>query len=261
MHPHGRRPQHPDWERYGEGGGFRREQFFRHFDGGRGEGRGGSGGHGPGHGPGHGRGHGRGYGHGGRGGRGFERGFGGMEGRGEGKRFFMRGEFKFALLELLASAPMHGYQMIKAMEEKTGGLYTPSAGSIYPNLQLLEEMQLIRSTEADGKKLYEITEEGKAHLQEREKAAPARPDERWDRRGHRPGPAGEVDKRDLRRLVVQWPETVGLLGHAARAVQESPDAESSAKLREIVEKLREDLKQALRPDHSGDGTESAPTEE
>lgn len=84
---------------------------------------------------------------------------GNFGGRGEGKRrFFERGEFKFALLELLALEPMHGYQLIKAMEEKTGGLYTPSAGSIYPNLQLLEDMTFIGCSETDGKKLYHITD-------------------------------------------------------------------------------------------------------
>lgn len=90
---------------------------------------------------------------------------GGFGGQGEGKRrFFERGAFKFALLELLASEPMHGYQLIKAMEEKTGGLYTPSPGSVFPNLQLLEDMKLIGCSETEGKKLYHITDEGLAYL-------------------------------------------------------------------------------------------------
>src|SRR5579863_4637910 len=58
---------------------------------------------------------------------------------GEGQRFFGRGDVKFALLELLQERPMHGYEMMKALEERSGGFYTPSPGSIYPTLQMLEE--------------------------------------------------------------------------------------------------------------------------
>ena len=58
---------------------------------------------------------------------------------GEGGRFFGRGDMKFALLELLQERPMHGYEMMKALAEKSGGFYTPSPGSIYPTLQMLEE--------------------------------------------------------------------------------------------------------------------------
>ncbi|HJT59495.1 MAG TPA: PadR family transcriptional regulator, partial [Ktedonobacteraceae bacterium] len=57
----------------------------------------------------------------------------------EGGRFFGRGDMKFALLQLLQERPMHGYEMMKALEEKSGGFYTPSPGSIYPTLQMLED--------------------------------------------------------------------------------------------------------------------------
>lgn len=82
------------------------------------------------------------------------------------KRFFKRGQVKFALLELLIEKPMHGYQMIKALEEKTNGLYTPSPGSIYPTLQLLEDQGYITSEKIDGKNRYQITEEGKSYYEE-----------------------------------------------------------------------------------------------
>ncbi|MFE1627296.1 PadR family transcriptional regulator [Brevibacillus reuszeri] len=94
------------------------------------------------------------YRHGGRGGR--------------GKRFFGRGDVKFALLELLATEPMHGYQMMKGLEEKTGGLYSPSPGSIYPTLQMLEDRELVSSEVVSGKKTYSITEAGLVFLQERQ---------------------------------------------------------------------------------------------
>lgn len=89
--------------------------------------------------------------------------------QGGGKRYFGRGGVKRALLGLLATEPMHGYQMIKALEEQSGGLYVPSAGSIYPTLQMLEDRELIssQSQEAPGtKKVYSITEAGLTILNE-----------------------------------------------------------------------------------------------
>ena len=87
---------------------------------------------------------------------------------GEGGRFFGRGDMKFVLLELLQERPMHGYEMMKSLEEKTGGFYTPSPGSIYPTLQMLEDGGMVTSSEIDGKKVYSITDAGRASLTERQ---------------------------------------------------------------------------------------------
>jgi DNA-binding PadR family transcriptional regulator len=87
-----------------------------------------------------------------------------------GGRFFGRGDVKYALLELLQERPMHGYEMMKALEEKSGGFYVPSAGSIYPTLQMLEDRGLVTVAEGDaGKKVYSITDTGRAFLDERKK--------------------------------------------------------------------------------------------
>ncbi|WP_424766547.1 PadR family transcriptional regulator [Paenibacillus sp. sgz302251] len=87
------------------------------------------------------------------------------EKRGCGKRYFGRGGVKFALLKLLENEPMHGYQMMKALEEQSGGLYVPSAGSVYPTLQMLEERGFVTIQEEDGgKKIYFITEQGRSAL-------------------------------------------------------------------------------------------------
>jgi DNA-binding PadR family transcriptional regulator len=83
---------------------------------------------------------------------------------GGGGRFFRRGDIKFALLNLLTERPMHGYEMMKALETQSGGMYTPSAGTIYPTLQLLEDRGFVTSTESEGKKVYRITEAGRAEL-------------------------------------------------------------------------------------------------
>ena len=88
-------------------------------------------------------------------------GFGGFKGWHSGWRT-RRGDMGPLILHLLHEKPMHGYEIISRMEEKSHGMWRPSAGSIYPNLQLLEEQELIASEIKDGKKVYSLTEQGKA---------------------------------------------------------------------------------------------------
>ena len=100
----------------------------------------------------------RGFGFGGRGG--FGRGFGG--GR---ERLFDAGDVKLAILKLLSEQPSYGYQLIKTMEQRLGGGYTPSAGVIYPTLTMLEEEGLVAVSSTEGsKKVYALTPEGVQHL-------------------------------------------------------------------------------------------------
>src|SRR6201992_1633393 len=89
------------------------------------------------------------------------RGFGGPGRGGRGPRA-RRGDVRAAVLALLADRPMHGYEMIKEIEERSEGAWTPSAGSIYPMLQLLEDEGLIRGEETDGKRRFSLTREGRA---------------------------------------------------------------------------------------------------
>jgi DNA-binding PadR family transcriptional regulator len=80
-------------------------------------------------------------------------------------RFFEHGDLRLVILSMLAEQPAHGYELIKALEEKTGGAYAPSPGVIYPTLTLLEEQGLAAVAAAEGgKKLYTITDEGRAYL-------------------------------------------------------------------------------------------------
>ena len=76
-----------------------------------------------------------------------------------------RGNVKFAILELLKEKPRHGYDIIREMEERSGGVYSPSPGVIYPTLQALEDQDYVKSLEQDGKKIYSITESGIPYLQ------------------------------------------------------------------------------------------------
>ena len=80
--------------------------------------------------------------------------------------FFARGAIKFVILEMLLEKPQHGYEIMKGIEAKGDGFYTPSPGAIYPTLQMLEEMGYVTSNLIGNKKIYEITPEGKSYLAE-----------------------------------------------------------------------------------------------
>jgi DNA-binding PadR family transcriptional regulator len=98
-----------------------------------------------------------------------ESGFGGGRRGGRGRRrVFESGELRLVLLKLVADEPRHGYDLIRAVEELTGGEYAPSPGVIYPTLTLLQDMGLIEEAPGDGpRKPFQVTEEGRAHLEEK----------------------------------------------------------------------------------------------
>jgi len=79
---------------------------------------------------------------------------------------FQRGAIKYLILECLKDKPSYGYEIIKELEERFMGLYVPSPGTIYPTLQMLEEMGFVTSKEQDGKRVFTITDEGKRFLEE-----------------------------------------------------------------------------------------------
>jgi DNA-binding PadR family transcriptional regulator len=85
-------------------------------------------------------------------------------------QMFESGEVKFVILRLLKEKPRHGYEIIKALEEKLAGTYSPSAGTVYPTLQLLEDQGYVRVVEESGKKVYHITPEGEAFLEDNKDA-------------------------------------------------------------------------------------------
>ena len=91
-------------------------------------------------------------------------------GRGNRRRMFEGGKLRLVLLKLIADEPRHGYDLIKAIEEMTGGRYAPSPGVVYPTITLLEDMGMIAETTLDGmapgRRVFSATDEGRAHLEE-----------------------------------------------------------------------------------------------
>ncbi len=86
-----------------------------------------------------------------------------------------RGEVRSAILALLAERPMHGYQIIHEIEERSGGSWKPSAGSVYPTLQLLADEGFISAEESNGRKIYSLTEAGREEVAGAETSTPWEP--------------------------------------------------------------------------------------
>jgi DNA-binding PadR family transcriptional regulator len=115
-------------------------------------------------------------------------------GRGRGGRVFDHGDLRLVILDLVAEKPRYGYEVIKAIEEQLGGAYSPSPGVVYPTLTLLEETGLATVSEAEGnKKLYAVTDAGKAHLAENQATVEhIRQRIKETREAHGDGPAPQI---------------------------------------------------------------------
>ncbi|MBB2992205.1 DNA-binding PadR family transcriptional regulator [Mycolicibacterium iranicum] len=152
---------------------------------------------------------------------------GGPRGGGRGRR----GDVRAAILKLLTDRPMHGYEMIQEINERSQQLWKPSPGSVYPTLQLLVDEGLIVSTESEGsKKLFELTDEGRAAAEKIETAP-------WDEIADGADPAAV----GLRNAVGQLMGAVAQSAHAATAEQQQRivDIVNNAR-REIYTVLGED---------------------
>jgi DNA-binding PadR family transcriptional regulator len=135
---------------------------------------------------------------------GFRGAFGGGRGRGSMVR---RGEIRPLILAALTTKPMHGYEVITELEAQSGGRWRPSAGSVYPTLQQLADEGLVTSEEIDGRRVYALTDEGKA-------AAAAGPQSPWSDAGRGQG----NDVRQLARQVAEAAMQVQRVGTPEAAI-------------------------------------------
>jgi len=126
------------------------------------------------------------------------------------RRMFEGGELRLVLLKLIADEPRHGYDLIRAIEELTGGEYAPSPGVVYPTLTLLQDMGLIE--EAPGKaarKPFQVTDEGRAHLAERDEEVTALFERLTDLKPREEHTAGPAIGRAVRNLMTALRHRVG----------------------------------------------------
>lgn len=192
---------------------FRPPRWFAMGGPGRGPGRGGPGFGGPGFGPGP-------FGPGGPGGRGRAR----------------RGDVRAAVLRLLAEQPMHGYQVIQELSDRTGGAWNPSPGSVYPTLSALEDQGLIRAEEVDGRRTFSLTDTGRAEAERAgDRAAP------WEEVAA--GSGGFTELRDV------------VMGVMTAARQVAADGTPSQVTRAVA--LLRDTRRKLYQLLAEDGTEDA----
>jgi DNA-binding PadR family transcriptional regulator len=147
-------------------------------------------------------------------------------------RIFDRGDLKYMILELLRDRPMHGYEVMRALEETSRGAYTASPGSVYPALQLLEDEGLVTSEEADGRKVYTITDQGRVFLESNRDRVDQILRRITDFARHFSG----APMTDVTRSFVK-------LAHASfeQSIRQVGDDDSLDRLREILEKAARDI--------------------
>jgi DNA-binding PadR family transcriptional regulator len=153
-----------------------------------------------------------------------------------------RGDVKFLVLDAVADAPRHGYEIMQVIEERSKGAYRPSPGVVYPTLQLLDETGLVSSAEQDGRKVYAITDAGRAELQANRETVSdfyGRQDEiAWEEHADELGELG-------RRLV-------GVVKTVHRAARRGRvNAKTLRQLRKIVDETVGKIEDALDPERAG----------
>ena len=159
-----------------------------------------------------------------------------MGGFGRGRRM-RRGNVRAAILLLLEDEARNGYQLMQELEERSGGAWRPSPGSVYPALQLLADEGLIRSVARETGNVYELTDEGRKHLDEhRERIGTP-----WEQAG------ADVPEgvRELMRLAMQ-------VGIAARQVVHAGSVAQAKEASEILANTRRALYRILAEDDSKD---------
>ncbi len=160
-------------------------------------------------------------------------------------RMLAQGDIRLIALSLIAEQPRHGYDIIKALEEMTAGWYSPSPGIVYPTLTYLEEAGYVTAESSAAKRLYTITDEGRAHLKDNEDFVEAvlkrlgKIGDKIARMRRRFGYDDDGDDRaGLSPLVRGALENIRDI--TAKRVQESPDAE--AKVVEILARAADELR-------------------
>jgi DNA-binding PadR family transcriptional regulator len=150
------------------------------------------------------------------------------------RRLVEKGELKYIILDMVKDKPSHGYEVIRALEERFHGFYSPSAGSVYPTLQMLEDMGYVTSSERDGKKVYTITDEGRQYLEDEKEHVEGI-------KGHMRGYCREHHHEEFRETVGEVRELGMILRQRARDFSE----DQRKRVRDIVHNAVEDIKKVI----------------
>ena len=154
----------------------------------------------------------------------------------KGGRMFDRGDLRYMILTLLAEQPMHGYEVMQALSREAAGMYTPSAGSVYPVLQLLQDQGHVTSEERDGKRVYAITESGRAFLKENSD----RVEDVFDRISDYTSKFRGSEMRDLTRSFIRFAQV-----SFEEAVRKAGDTGALDELKDILDRATREMEDAM----------------
>ncbi|GCE46708.1 DNA-binding PadR family transcriptional regulator [Thermosporothrix hazakensis] len=170
-------------------------------------------------------------------------------------RYFGREDISSTVLTLLRERPMTGYELLKLLEEKQFGFAAPGVDVVYPTLQMLEDQGYVTATVADGKKVYSITDAGKAHL-EAQSSHQENPWEQWRERFHTY--RDRWASPEVQALRVEASEVARLFAIASWEAIEKP--ERLAQVREILGRTRRDLTSLIYPEETPEPKSESNTE-
>jgi DNA-binding PadR family transcriptional regulator len=155
-------------------------------------------------------------------------------GWGGGRRRMRRGDVRNAILLALSDGPANGYEVMGRLEERSGGIWRPSPGSVYPTLQMLEDEGLVRSTTSEGSRTFELTDAGREAATTAQAATPGRAP--WEQ-----DDASDDRLRTMRRAI-------GQTFMAAKQVAHAGSDEQVNRSIEIIQRARKELYQILAED-------------
>ena len=155
---------------------------------------------------------------------------------------FGKGDLKYVILDLLQDRPAHGYELIRALEERFRGFYSPSPGSVYPTLQLLEDLGYVSATQQDGKRVYSITEEGRKFLEENRRTV----DGIWGRAGEGWDPELAAEMREMWREIGGLGRLFGTEMRAGRV-----DRDKLRRVREVIARAAREIEDILEEREGG----------
>jgi DNA-binding PadR family transcriptional regulator len=146
------------------------------------------------------------------------------------ERPFQKGNLKYIILDLIKDKPRYGYEIIRTLEERSQGMYAPSAGAVYPTLQMFEEIGYVSATQSEGKRVYTITDEGRRFLVEKGKhaeEAKGRIKDHWD----------SVHMGERREVLNQIRELWLLIGQGFHSIT----PQKRKRIRKILERTHDEI--------------------
>lgn len=161
-----------------------------------------------------------------------------FEGRGRRGRV-ERGMMRYVLLDALRDGPKHGYEVIKWLDERTGGAYAPSPGAVYPTLQMLDDLGFVRAGQEEDRRVYALTETGRTALEEHAEAM----QQFWARFSGAGDPG--IDRPEFGFVQDELRELTRTVWAAVRSAMDRGDAAAARDVRSAVERCKNEVREII----------------